>query len=354
MEAAPRYSADALRRFVARVLTWGGARADEAALVADALVSADLRGVHSHGVVRTRIYLERLRAGSIRSGAMFTVIRDLGPTLLADAGAGFGIVAAVRAMDLAVERAQRHGVGVAGVRNSNHCGMLAYFVLRAVSRGAVGIALSNADAQVAPWGARARYFGTNPLSVGIPAAREPAVVLDMATSEVAHGRIHAAALRGEQIPLTWALGRDGRPTTDPHEALRGALLPFGGPKGSGLGLVVDVLAGLLTGAASGPDVVPLYESTERQQDVGHLMVAIWPDAFCGADVFCERVDRLVREVRALPAVDSHERVWLPGEIESHRFEQYAKQGIPLPREATEGLQQVSRAVGIEFPSAVGV
>jgi ureidoglycolate dehydrogenase (NAD+) len=347
-----RYAADSLRSFVAEALARAGAVREDAEVVADALVRADLRGVHSHGVVRTGIYLERLRAGSIRTGAPLSVLADWGAAVLCDAGAGFGIVAAARAMELAVERARLYGVGAVGVRNSNHCGMLAYFVLRAVAQGAVGVALSNADAQVAPFGARVRYLGTNPLCVGIPAGEEPPVVLDMATSEVAHGRVRAAALRGERIPPTWALGPDGRPTTDPHEALRGALLPFGGAKGSGLALVVDVLAGLLTGARSGPEITPLYEEVQRAQGVGHLLLALWPDAFCGCATLRERVDQLVREVRALPPAEGFDRVWLPGELEYRREVEYRRAGIPLPEEAVAVLEQVGRAVGLGVPEAV--
>lgn len=347
-----RYPADGLRRFVAEALRRGGAREEESELVADALVRADLRGVHSHGVVRTGVYLDRLQAGSIRPGAVLQVVRDWGAAVWCDAGAGFGVVAACRAMDLAVERARRYGVGAVGVRNSNHCGMLAYFALRAVSQGAVGVALSNADAQVAPYGARAKYLGTNPLSVGIPAGEEPPVVLDMATSEVAHGRVRSAALRGERIPPTWALGPDGRPTTDPTEALRGALLPFGGPKGSGLAVVVDALAGLLTGAGSGPEVVPLYEGLDRPQGVGHLMLALWPEAFCGLDSLRARVDRLVREVRALPPAEGFDRVWLPGELEHRREAEYLRTGVPLPEDAVAVLQQVAGRVGVPVPEAV--
>jgi ureidoglycolate dehydrogenase (NAD+) len=348
-----RYRPETLRRFVALALHRAGAPQEEADLVADALVRADLRGVHSHGVVRAGVYLERLEAGSIRPGAALEVVHDRGAAVLCDAGGGFGIVAACRAMDLAVQRARTHGVGVVGVRNSNHCGMLAYFVLRAVSQGAVGVALSNADAQVAPYGARSKYLGTNPLSVGIPAGEEPPVVLDMATSEVAHGRVRAAALRGERIPPTWALGPDGRPTTDPAEALRGALLPFGGAKGSGLSLVVDVLAGVLTGARSGPDIVPLYEGLDRPQGVGHLLAALWPEAFCGLEDLRGRVDRMVRQIRALPPAEGFERVWLPGELEHRREVEYRQAGIPLPEESVEVLHQVAERSGITPPEAVG-
>ncbi len=344
-----RYAAESLRAFVTAVLEREGARGEEAAVVADALVSADLRGIHSHGVGRLEVYLERLRAGSIRPGADLQVLRDIGAAVWCDAQAGFGIVVAARAMDLAVERAMRYGVGAVGVRNSNHCGMLAYYVTRATERGAIGVALSNADAQVAPWGARSRYLGTNPIAIGIPRPGAWPLVLDMATSAVAHGRIRAAAERGEEIPLGWALDPEGRPTTDPRQALMGALLPFGGAKGSGLAIMVEILAGLLTGSASAPEATPLYESPEQPQRIGHFFLALWPETFCGLEELGRRVDRMVEEVHALPRAEGQAEVLLPGELEHRRHMAYAQKGIPLPVDVVASLKRVAGRTGVAEP-----
>jgi len=318
-------------------------------LTADGLVTADLRGVHSHGVVRTEVYATRLRSGGINPAAELVLIRDRGPAVVVDAQAGLGIAMAVKAMDLAIERAASYGFSAIGVRNSNHCGMLAYLVLRAVQRGMVGIALSNADAQVAPWGARHRYLGTNPLAVAVPAGEEPPIVLDMATSVVAHGRIRAAAARGESIPPEWALDEHGQPTTDPLQALRGALLPFGGPKGSGISLIIDILAGILPGGRSGPDIVPLYTLVDRPQGVGHFLMAIAVEAFGDVEAFQRRIDRLIRNVRALPAAQGQAEVLLPGELEYRRAQAYGISGIPLPGEAVEVMTRLAAESGIPAP-----
>ncbi len=344
-----RYAASTLREFVTSALGHEGARPEDAALVSEGLVAADLRGVHTHGVLRAGIYVTRLRAGSIDPSASLAVVRDAGPVAVVDAGAGFGIAMAARAMDIAVERASSHGAGFVGVRNSNHCGMLAWPAMRAVARGMVGAAISNADSQVAPWGARTKYLGTNPMAIAIPAGEEPPLVLDMATSVVPHSRIQAAAARGEQIEPGWALDIEGRSTTDPASALRGALLPFGGPKGSGISLMIDVLAGLLTGALSGPAIAPLYEQLDRPQGAGHLMLALSVEAFGPKVEFARRVDALTREIRSLPPARGHDRVYLPGEIEHERTLEYLRDGIPLPDHVIEATERLAAEVGVDAP-----
>ncbi|MDR7522588.1 MAG: Ldh family oxidoreductase [Armatimonadota bacterium] len=351
--AAARFAPPALHAFVVGALVQSGARTDDAHLVADGLVAADLRGVHTHGVVRTGVYVARLRRGSYDPHASLTPLRDRGPVVLVDAGAGLGIAMATRAMDLAAERAGLHGVGIVGVRNSSHCGMLAHLALRAVRQEMIGIVVSNADAQVAPWGARAKFLGTNPLAIAVPAGEEPPLVLDMATSVVPHSRVQAAAARGEAIPEGWALDRHGRPTSDPAEALRGALLPFGGPKGSGISLMIDVLAGLLVGALSGPEIPPLYERLDEAQRLGHLLMALPVESFGPADAFARRVDALIRQVRALPLAEGHERVYLPGEIEHERMVDYSARGIPLPPEVRAEIGRLAADLGLPAPEAMG-
>jgi ureidoglycolate dehydrogenase (NAD+) len=348
-DAEPRYAPERLQAFVVEALQRAGAAAADALLTAEGLVHADLRGVHTHGVIRTAVYVARLRRGSVNGSATLTTVTARGPVALVDAGAGLGIAMASRAMDMAVDLARTHGVGLVGVRNSSHCGMLAGPALRAVASCLIGVAISNADAQVAPWGARTRFLGTNPMAIAIPAGQQPPIVLDMATSVVPHSRIQAAAARGQDLLPGWAIARDGRPTTDPHEALLGALLPFGGPKGSGISLMIDVLAGLLTGALSGPDITPLYEDLDRPQGLGHLMMALSPGAFGPVDAFTDRVDALIRRVRALPPAEGFDRVYLPGELEHERMLEYRRSGIPLPEEARAAIERLADELGLAAP-----
>jgi len=348
MSSPARYPAAGLRAFCAQALERAGARPADAAVVADALVAADLRGVHSHGALRVGIYVDRLRAGSINPRAELEILRDTGALVVADAQAGPGIAMAARAMDLAIARAAAHGTGTVSVRNSNHCGMLAFFAMRALP-GAVGIAVSNGDSQVAPWGTRGKFLGTNPMAVAVPAGDEPPIVLDMATSVVAHARIKGAADRGETIPADWAVDNAGRPTTDPAQALAGALLPFGAFKGSGISLLIDLLAGVLPGGRSGPEIVPLYQRLDEPQGVGHLFVALHVAAFEPLAAFTRRVDETIRRIRALPPAAGAARVQLPGEPEHLRAQAYRAEGIPLPGDAVAELARTAGLVGLAPP-----
>jgi ureidoglycolate dehydrogenase (NAD+) len=349
MSEPRRYAAADLRAFCGQALTRAGARPGDANVVADGLIAADLRGVHSHGALRVGIYVDRLRAGSINPKAELELVRDSGAVIVADAQAGPGIAMAVRAMDLAIARAQAHGIAAIGVRNSNHCGMLAHFAMRALPAGAIGIAASNADSQVAPWGARAKFLGTNPLAVAVPAGDEPPIVLDMATSVVAHAKVKGAADRGESIPRDWAVDSAGHPTTDPAQALAGALLPFGGAKGSGISIVIDLLAGMLPGGRSGPEIVPLYQRLSEPQGVGHLFMVLRIDAFGSPEAFARRVDETVRKIRALPPAAGASRAYLPGELEHLRAQEYQARGIPLPSDAVAEVARTAELVGLAAP-----
>ena len=344
-----RYAAAELQSFCAQALQRAGARSTDAAIVAEGLAAADLRGVHSHGALRIGIYVDRLRAGSIDPQAELEIVRDAGGVLVADAHAGLGIAMAAAAMDLAIARAQAHGIAAVSVRNSNHCGMLAFHAMRALTAGAIGIAISNADSQVAPWGARTKFLGTNPLAVAVPAREELPVVLDMATSVVAHARVKGAFDRGESIQADWAVDTAGRPTTDPAQALAGALLTFGAFKGSGISLLIDLLAGILPGGRSGPEIVPLYQRLDEPQGVGHLLVALHVEAFEPLAAFSRRVDETVRRVRALPPAEGAPRAFLPGELEYRRAEESLRRGILLPKDAVAELERTASLLGLAPP-----
>ena len=349
MPQANRTSAPELREFCERALERAGMRGADAAITAQSLVAADLRGVHSHGALRVGVYVDRLRAGSIDPRAELQIVRDGGGVVAADAQAGPGIAMAARAMDLAIARARTHGIAAVSVRNANHCGMLAFFALRALGAGCIGFAASNGDSQVAPWGSRAKFLGTNPFAVALPALEEAPVVLDMATSVVAHGKVKGAADRGEAIPEGWAVDPEGRPTADPVRAMAGALLPFGGFKGSGVSLLIDLLAGALAGARSGPEIVPLYQRLAEPQGIGQFLVALEVAAFAPLEPFARRVDETVRRLRALPRAPGVARIYAPGEPEFLRAAEYGSQGIPLPADALAEMSRVAALLGIELP-----
>lgn len=330
----------------ARILEAVGMGAEDAALVADSLVLAELRGVRSHGLIRLPIYVERIRRGLVDPRAKLQVVSETDAAAALDACNGHGIPAGVRAMDLCIEKARRSGVALVTVRRSNHFGMAWYFARRAVAQDMIGIAASNSDAFMAPWGAGKRYLGTNPLAIGIPAGEEPPIALDMATSVAAHGRILLAKERGEPIPQGWAIDREGRPTTDPSAALEGALLPFGGAKGSAIALIIDLVCGPLAGALTGPFIAPLYTGLDRPQGLGHLFAAVDIAAFTDPAEFKRRVDESIRAVRALPPAAGFDRVMLPGEPEWLKEQENRRLGVALDPVVESQLAELESKLGL--------
>jgi LDH2 family malate/lactate/ureidoglycolate dehydrogenase len=321
---------------------------EDAELIAESLVRANLRGVDSHGVARLAIYIERLKKGLVNPRPRITTVRESHAMALLDGDNGSGQVIATRAMALALAKARESGIGLVGIRNSTHFGTCAFFSMMAIDQDMIGIAIANSYATVAPWGSRSRYFGTNPLSVAIPASQELPVVLDMATSVAAWGKIILAAQKGEPIPAGWAMDAEGEVTTDAAQALKGALLPVGGPKGSGLALVIDVLAGVLTGASFGPDVGDLYQNLDRPQNVGQMVGAIDIGLFGDVAAFKKQIDRIVREIKALPPAKGVSETLLPGEIEIRNQRRREAEGIPLPPGTTGDLQRLASEYGVPW------
>jgi len=268
----------------------------DAAVVADSLVEAELAGQPTHGLLRLPFLLDRLRAGLINPRPAFRLSGDRAAAVVLDADNGLGPVAGVRAIDLSVERAHLAGIGIVAVRRGNHLGSLGFYLRRATAAGAIGLAFTNTPPAMSPPGGRTPYLGTNPIAAGFPTSGDP-VIVDMATSQVARGHILRAARVGEPIPEGWAVDAEGQPTTDPHAAIAGSLLPLGGTKGFALALLVEVLSGVLSGAAVGPEVVGTFVPAERESNVGHCFVAIDPEAL--APGFATRMDRLAADLRDL-------------------------------------------------------
>jgi LDH2 family malate/lactate/ureidoglycolate dehydrogenase len=259
------FDAGSLRAFCEEVFLSCGMVQEDAAIVADSLVQANLRGVDSHGVARVGIYAKRLKMGLVNPRPNVGIVRESAGTLLVDGDNGMGQVVGVRAIDLGLDKAGKSGGISVGVRRSNHYGAGAYYVQRAVARDAIAFAYSNAPPTMAPWGGVDPYVGTNPYAYGVPAGEHRPIVLDMATSIVARGKIILAAERGEPIPEGWAIDAEGNPTTDAQEALAGSVLPFGGPKGYALSLMIDIMAGALTGAGFGPGINSMYDNFDEPQ-----------------------------------------------------------------------------------------
>jgi LDH2 family malate/lactate/ureidoglycolate dehydrogenase len=324
----------------------------EADLIAESLVQANLRGVDSHGVMRMAIYVKRLRKKLVNPNPTISILRETPVMAVMDGDNGPGQVVAARAMEVAMAKARGSGIGLVGIRNSNHFGAAAFFTMMALRKEMIGIALSNAPATMAPWGGRSPYMGTNPISVAVPAGRELPIVLDMATSVVARGKIILAAQRGESIPVGWAMDSEGEVTTDAARALDGCVLPFGGPKGSAIALLIDVLAGVLTGAAFGPHIGDLYRNMESPQCVGHMMGAIDISCFSDVDEFKNRIDRMIRGVKSVPPAKGVSEVLLPGEIEIRIERQREAEGIPLTPEVIDDLRRLASEYEVQWCSAL--
>ena len=345
---ASRYDSEALLTYASAILEHANVPPLDAKVVASNLVLAELRGVDSHGLIRLPVYTRRLHSNVVNANPVISVTRPFAATALVDGDNGLGAVVGLRAMEVAMELAKGTGIGIAGVRRSNHFGVGAFYVEKAVSAGFIACAISNAPPNMAPFGGRERFLGTNPFAIGIPAASPPHLIFDASSSVAARGKIIAAAKANQPIPPGWALDPSGIPTTDPHEALLGAVLPFGGAKGSAISFLIDVLSGVLTGAAFGPRLNTL-ENLNALQDVGHVMIAIRRDLFITTEEFDGRIKELFAMLTASPPVPGVERVLLPGEPELRAEAQNREIGIALGKEVVEELMDLGNRVGVIFP-----
>jgi ureidoglycolate dehydrogenase (NAD+) len=305
--------------------------------IADVLTHADLRNVNSHGVLRTEHYINRLRAGGINPDANIS-FRSTGPvTGIVDGDDGFGHVIGNIAVDHAIKMAGENGVGMITVINSSHCGALSYFVQKATEAELIGMAMTHTDKIVVPFGGKASFLGTNPIAYGIPAKTKRPFILDMATSNVAFGKILQAREEGKEIPASWGVDENGIPVTDPNKVV--SLSTFGGPKGYGLSVIVDVFSGLLAGAAFGPHISKMYGDLDKKRKLGHYFCVINPSFFTDKNHFLEQMDQMIEELQQVPPAPATERVYVPGEIEQLHEERNLEQGITIASSVYEFLKE---------------
>jgi L-2-hydroxycarboxylate dehydrogenase (NAD+) len=342
--------AEALEDFVAALFKAHGLTEEDARFVAWCLVEADARGVISHGVGRVPIYLERLRRGLVKSRPALA-IEELAPAVARlDGDDGLGFVVGRRGMAEAVRRARDFGIGVVFAHRSTHFGMAATYLLKAIEAGMAAFVFTNASPAMPVWGGRIPFLGTSPFAFGTPGGQKSApIVLDMATSVVARGKIRRAAARGEAIPTGWALDAEGRPTTDARKAYEGLILPLGGPKGSGLSLMMEILAGVMSGSAFGGEVGNQYFDHDRPQNVGHCFIALRANLAVSADDYRERLDALVARAKACPPVEEGQPILMPGEPEARSAAARRRDGIPLPAEDSAALAGEAARAGVAVP-----
>ena len=338
--------ASRLRRFCYQVARKLEVPEDDADILAGTLVDADLRGVHTHGSSLLPGYARRLQAGGTKRDAPLTVIQDGPAVAAADGNAGIGQVIATRAMRLAIDKARHAGIGAVSVRNSNHFGAAATYSMLALPNDMIGFATTNAGTRVPPFGGASAVIGNNPLSYAIPAGTERPIVLDMAQSVVAAGKLAMAQRKGEKIPVGWALDVDGNPTDDPKAGLAGLLLPLAGPKGFGMAVVMDVLSGALSGGAVGMDLSG-PRPAERPFRVCHFFMAIDIGRFVEVSEFKSRVDQVIRDTKAARKAPGVSEIYLPGEIEFELRERREREGIPLLASLVDDLEALGADFGLD-------
>ena len=337
----------ALRAFCEELMQKEGMSADDAFICADNLVDADLAGVESHGVSRMTNYMKRLRTRVVDPAGVPEAVKEAPGSLFVDGRNAMGMVVGRYAMTRCMEKARENGSCFAAANHSNHFGMAAYYAQMAAREGLIGICGTNAPPNLAPWGSPQKYMGTNPIAISAPTLGDP-VTLDMAPSVVAMGKIILAAKLGKPIPEGWVVDKDGNPTTDPVVGQYGTLVPIGGPKGSGIAIFMELLCGVLAGAAVGPHINHFWQDFENPQNVGHFFAAIDPAWFVGRQEFAAGVDAVVRELKALPKSPGVTEIFMPGEIEHRRRAERRAQGIQMPGSVYDELAALAGLYGTEL------
>ncbi len=342
-----RVPAQKLESFIASAFDAVGISKSEAKTIAELMVRADVQGSEGHGVFRLPQYIRRIKGGAVNLKPRIRMAREAAGMGLVDGDNAMGHLVMRFATEKAIEKAKGAGVAWVGVRMSNHAGPASLYASMPVEHDMVGLYLAVGNANhLPPWGGLDMLLSTNPVAVAVPAGEEAPVVLDMATTVAAYGKVKTKAQRGEMMPEGWMMDREGRPLTDPRRANEGFLLPIGGYKGYGLALVIGILAGTLNGAAMGKDVVDFNADDTSVTNTGHVIVAINVEAFQPVAEFKQQVDTLIRDIRGsrrLPGVD---RIRLPGEGSHAARADRARNGIPMPAPLLASLNELARQLGI--------
>lgn len=337
-----------LRTFIARVLRSVGLSEADAERVAVLMAEADARGADGHGVFRLPQYVKRIQSGGINTNPSIRVIREHSATALVEGDNAMGHLVMSRAAEIAVEKARVSGVAWVGARNSNHAGPAMLYARIPLAHDMIGIYIAVGSANhLPPWGGTAMLLSTNPIAIAVPGYREPAIVLDMATTNAAYGKVKIKAQRNEPMPEGWMMDRQGQPLTDPKRASEGFLLPIGGPKGYGLALMFGLLAGTLNGAAFGKDVVDFNADSKSLTNTGHAIIAVNIAAFADVQAFKEKVDEIWAEMKSSPKLPGVGEIRLPGERSTKIYAERTERGVPISRELRSSLDELSDRLGVE-------
>jgi L-2-hydroxycarboxylate dehydrogenase (NAD+) len=342
-----RVPAAKLAAFVGRAFTAAGLPDADAEALAGLMVEADLRGSDTHGVIRLPLYVRRIRAGGVNAKPNIRVVSDRPSAALIDGDNAMGHLVMRRAAHLAIEKAKTTGIGWVGARMSNHAGPAALYVTLPLKHDMIGLYFAvGSNNHLPAWGSSESLLGTNPMAVAVPAQDEPAIVLDMAPTLAAYGKVRLKAQRGEQMPVGWMIDKQGQPLTDPKRADEGHLLPIGDYKGYGLSLIIGLLAGALNRAALGRDVIDFVKETGKATNTGQAIAALSIETFMPAAEFKRAVDGLIRDIRNSRKLPGVERIFLPGEQSHAKLLERRAHGVPLPKALRDSLDAVARDLNI--------
>lgn len=342
-----RVTAAALADFIAGALQAAGLPADDARDVAVLMAEADTRGSDGHGVFRLPQYVRRIKAGGINVRPNIRVVQERAATAVIDGDNAMGHLVMRRAAGLAIAKARACGIGWVGARHSNHAGPAALYARMALAHDMIGLYLAVGNANhLPPWGGTEMLLSTNPIAIAVPGRERPPIVLDMATTNAAYGKVKVQAQRNEPMPEGWMVDRQGQPLTDPHRANEGFLLPIGGAKGYGLALMFGLLAGSLNGAAFGRDVVDFNADDRSVTNTGHAIMALEVGAFGDLDAFRARVDETWGVMQASPTLPGFDAVRLPGERAAAVYAERSANGIPVPEDLQRSLDTLATGLGI--------
>jgi LDH2 family malate/lactate/ureidoglycolate dehydrogenase len=339
--------AEKLRAFGGEVLRKAGVPGDDAETVAEILVEGNLRGVDTHGIYLCNLYVRRLQRGLINPTPRFQFEKRRAGVGILDADFSLGQLSTLEAAQRAVELARDAGVGIVAVKNSNHFGAAAYYAEYCAEQDCIGLLMSNGECDVIPFGGCEKFLGTNPICCCVPTGTYPRFCMDMATSEVAFGKVRAAAEAGQTIPPNWAVDREGKPVTDATKAY--AVVPMSGPKGYAIGLLIEIFSSRLTGMPYGAHIVRKFDDWDQRAFMGHYVQAIDVSAFCPIEEFKMSMDELLADIKSQPKAPGIEEILIPGEPEWRTKKRREKEGCPIREKDVALLRQLGEELGVPFP-----
>jgi L-2-hydroxycarboxylate dehydrogenase (NAD+) len=361
----PLYHPPALRNFVQQIFEYFDIPSQDAELAADVLAYSDEHGIDSHGIARLETYYDLLKEGRINPTPKLSIVRQKGSVATVDGDNGLGLVIGPRCMEIAMDKAFEHGSGWIAVSNTNHYGAAGYYPAMALSRDMIGLSMTNTTKGVVPFNGIEKKLGTNPIAIAFPTDKEPPIMIDMASSTVAYGKVEIAHRENKKVPKGWCIDKDGHPTTSPEQMMEGgALLPLGsdkdgsGHKGYCLATMVDVLSAVLSGANWGPFAIPfainvhVSESEQVGKGIGHFFGAWDIDGFRDVQSFKTSMDAWIREMKNTPSLDPGTPVLIPGDPERIAYQERMKSGIPLNQKVVESLERLSLETGIPLTEAI--